>query len=223
MLLKQIITLISKEIVIELRQKYAISGMILYLISSIFVVYMALNIKNASLNPIIWNAIFWIIILFTAANSIAKSFIQESNDLLLYYYTISSPVAIILSKMIYNVLLMAVLILLGLPIYSIVLGNPVLDFWVFGISMLLGACGFATSFTMISGIASKASNSSTMMAILGFPVILPMLLLILKISKNAIDGLSISASSDEIITLVAIIVIAITSSVILFPYLWRSS
>jgi len=223
MIFKEVTRLIYKEILIEWRQQYAISGMILYLVSSIFVIYLAFNLKNAPLNPIIWNAAFWIVVLFTAVNSIAKSFIQETDDILLYYYTLCHPLSIILSKIIYNFLLMMVLITLGVLIYSLVLGNPVQNFSVFTLTILLAALGFATAFTMISSIASKASNSSTMMAILGFPVILPVLLLIIKLSKNAIDGLPLRNCTDEMTTLAAIIVIAITSSVLLFPYLWRTS
>jgi len=223
MLIRNLTILIRKEFMIELRQKYALGGMVLYLGSSIFVIFMALNLKGTSIHPLIWNAIFWIIILFTAANSIAKSFIQERKGLLLYYYTILNPVEIILSKIIYNTVLMFFLIFLGNLMYSVVLGNPVDNLGLFMLCMLLASFGFSVSFTMISSIASQASHSSTLMAILGFPVILPMLLLVLKISKNAIDGLPAFNSYDEIITLASIIAIILTSSILLFPYLWKSS
>ncbi len=221
--LKTITVLISKEFTIELRQKYALGGMILYLVSSIFIVFMALNLNNASIHPVIWNAILWIILLFTAANSIAKSFIQEKKGILLYYYIIATPGEILFSKMIYNFLLMMFLIMAGVLIYSIVLGNPVQNMQVFSICVLLAALGFSSTFTLISSIASKASNSSTLMAILGFPIILPILLMVLKVSKNAIDGLPNSNSFNELLTLLAVVIITITTSLLLFPYLWKSS
>ncbi len=215
--------LIKKEFSIELRQMYALGGMLLYLISSIFVIFMAITLKNSQIHPIIWNAVLWIILLFTAVNSIAKSFIQEKKGLQLYYYTLCSPVEIILAKIIYNTLLMLFLIAVGVVLYSIVLGNPVQNMGTFVLTSFLGAMGFASSFTTISSIASKASNSSTLMAILGFPIILPILLLVLKISRNAIDGLPTEISIDSMVTLLAIVVISITSSLLLFPYLWKSS
>jgi heme exporter protein B len=106
--------------------------------------------------------------------------------------------------------------------YAVVIGNPVQDDGMFLITILLGAVGFSTSLTMISGIAAKASNSSTLMAILSFPVIIPMLLMLMKMSKNAIDGLERGASTDELTTLLAINAIVVTVSYILFPYLWRN-
>jgi heme exporter protein B len=75
---------------------------------------------------------------------------------------------------------------------------------------------------MIAAIASKAKNSGTLMAVLGFPVVLPMELLLIKVSKNALDGLAFSASQDELITIASINIIVLASSYLLFPYLWRT-
>jgi len=222
-MLKEIWTLVKKEMLIELRMQYALSGMILYLVSSIFLGYITFNLGRASINPATWNVLFWIIMLFVATNSIAKSFIQESKERLLYYYTISNPLSIIISKLIFNSILMLFLVAVGFIVYILLLGNPVADMALFIVSLLLSSIGFSVTFTMISSIASKASNSGTLMAILGFPIIIPMLLLLIKISRNAIDGLERSTSFDEITTISAIIIIAISTSILLFPYLWRSN
>ena len=221
--MREIWILVKKETLIELRMKYALSGMLLYLVSSIFLGYITFSLGRAQINVPTWNVLFWIIMLFVATNSIAKSFIQESKERLLYYYTIANPQSIIISKIIFNSLLMLFLVLVGFVIYIILLGNPVEDVSLFIFSLLLGAIGFSATFTMISSIASKASNSGTLMAILGFPIIIPMLLLLIKISRNAIEGLDRSTTYDEIITLGAIIIIAISTSILLFPYLWRSN
>jgi heme exporter protein B len=175
-----------------------------------------------ALNPTIWNTLFWIIILFTAVNAVTKSFIQLNKGRLIYYYSISNPSAIILSKILYNSLLLSGIGFIGLLMYSLVLGNPVIDIPLFMLNLLFGSIGFAAVLTMNSGIASKAANSTSLMAILSFPVVLPLLLIIIRISKNAIDGLDWYASYDQIIFLVAIDTIVITISTILFPYIWRS-
>jgi heme exporter protein B len=223
MIVRETWALVKKEILIELRMKYAISGMILYLISSIFLGYITFSIGRAQITVPTWNVLFWIIMLFVATNSIAKSFIQESKERLLYYYTIANPIAIIISKMIFNSLLMLFLVIFGFLIYITLLGNPVEDIYLFLLCLVLGAVGFSSTFTMISSIASKASNSGTLMAILGFPIIIPILLLLIKISRSAIEGLARFTIYDEIITLIAIIIIAISTSILLFPYLWRSN
>ncbi len=220
--MSHISTLIIKEFRSEWRQKYALNGMLLYLASTVFVCYMSFNLKTGVIQPITWNALFWIIILFTAVNSVAKSFIQEANGRLLYYYALVKPEQIIISKIIYYSILMVTLTLIGYFFYSVVMGNPINDWPMFLLIILLASTGLASALTMLSGIASKAPNSSTLVAVLSFPVIIPLLLVVIKCSKNALDGIDRSIYFDQLLILVAINAIIIAVSYLLFPYLWRS-
>ena len=222
MLFKEIKTLIYNEILLEWRNKYAINGLLLYDISTVMICYLSFSLKSNQINPITWNTLFWIILLFTAINAIAKSFIQEGFGRYVYYYNLVSPQGVILSKIIYNSRLMIVIALIGFMVYIIFMGNPVQDNALFILSLFLGAIGFSSTLTMVSGIASKANNSSTLMAVLSLPIIVPMLLMLIKISKNALDGLDRSLSIDELSTLGAINLIVISVSYLLFPYLWRN-
>ncbi len=220
--LQQVGALMRKEFVLEWRQRYALNGMLLYMVGSVFVCYLSFNARRGQLTPIVWNTLFWIILLFTAINAVAKSFVQERAGRLLYYYTVASPLQIIVSKILYNTVLMLLLSGLGFITYAFVLGNPVQDTGLYIVSLVLGAVGFAGSLTLIAGIASKAENSATLMAVLSFPVILPLLLMLLRVSKNALDGLDRSVSVDELVTIVAIDAIVLVLSGLLFPFLWRS-
>jgi heme exporter protein B len=211
-----------KEFRLEWRQKLAFNSILLYIGSTVFVCYMSFGVKAEKISPYTWNVLFWIIMLFVAVNAVAKSFIQERQGRQLYYYSIASPQAIILSKIIYNFLLMFVFSLVAFIFYSLVLGNPVNDVSFFLLAVFLGATGFACSLTLISAITSKASANSSLMAVLSFPVLLPMLLMLIRISKNAVDGLNRSVSYDEIVILVSVNVMLGAISYILFPYLWRS-
>lgn len=219
---KEILVLIKKEVTLEWRQKYALNGILLYVVSAVFITYLSFGANQGSLSIPSWNALYWIIILFSSVNAVAKSFVQEHQGRQLYYYMIASPEAIILSKMIYNTLLTLVLALLGYLVFSLILGNPVQDQPMFLLNLVMGAVGFSACLTMVSGIASKAGNNATLMAILSFPLIIPILLMAINISKHAIDGLDRGLSVDKMLTLVAINTIIATTSYILFPYLWRS-
>jgi heme exporter protein B len=221
----QTFELLKKEIILEWRSKYAFNGILLYIVSTVFVCYISFNLepgfKESSGYPIVWNILFWIIILFASVNAIAKSFLQESKSRLLYYYCIAHPQAIILSKTIYNALLMGLLSVLALLVYMLFFTNTVNDLLFYFIVVLLGSTSFSTVFTMISAIASKAGNNGTLMAILSFPVIIPVILLLIKVSKAAMDGIDRSLNYGTIGVLFAINAIVIATSLILFPYLWR--
>ncbi|MBD1420401.1 heme exporter protein CcmB [Sphingobacterium chuzhouense] len=215
--LQQVKTLVYKDIILEWRSKYAINGILLYVVSTVFVCHQAFK----SVDTLVWNALFWIIMLFASVNAISRSFIQESQNRQLYYYTLISPHAIILSKIIYNTLVMVLLSIIAYIAYSITFSNPVGDPFLYIAAVLLGSISFASVFTMVSGISAKAGNNSTLMAVLSFPVIIPLLIVLITLSQNALAGVPRGESTNEILVLLAINVITITISLLLFPYLWR--
>lgn len=215
--------LFQKEIVLEWRHKYAFNGLLLFTASTIFIIYLSLSVKNqASLPDHLWNALFWIIILFSAINAVAKSFLQESAGRQLYYYTTVHPISLIVAKTVYNSLLMVLLSFLAAIVYGVVLGYPLEDSLLFLCIVILASVGISSVLTMMSAIASKAGNNTVLMAILSMPLLLPILLLSIKLTKNATDGLTWGDSADEIGTLLAVDAIGIALGYILFPFLWKN-
>ncbi len=218
LLLSETKELFLKELRLELRQKYAISGVLLYVISTVFVVYITLG---QEVGGAVWAALFWIIVLFASVNAVAKSFVQESEKRQLYYYSLANPSAIILAKMLYNSLLLLAISFLALSIFSLVLGNPIKNYILFYQILFLGSIGFSITFTFISAIAAKANQSATLMAILSFPVIIPMLITLLRLTKIALNLMADSAYYKDILILLCIDVILMSLTFMLFPYLWR--
>ncbi|MBX2967752.1 MAG: heme exporter protein CcmB [Cyclobacteriaceae bacterium] len=217
-----IVQLLKKEFILELRRKSVIAGLGLYLFSLIFICYLTFNLKQNAISPATWSALFWLTILFSVVNSVAKSFIGEKKGVFIYLYTIASPQQIIISKILYNALLSLLISLTGYLLFSIFIFNPVQDQLTFFLVLLLTSIGFSTSLSLISGIAAKANNSNVLMAVLSFPVVISILLMAVRATKNALDGLELSASSDELLNLLAINIISGALGYILFPYIWRS-
>ena len=217
MLVHHIKYLVAKEIKLEIRNKYTLGGVLLYVVSTIYISY--LSFKQI-INPPTWNALFWIILLFASVNAVAKSFISETKGRLLYLYTLTSPEAVILSKIIYNSLLLIVLSALCLFVYAVFIGNIIQDLPLFLVTLLLGSLGFSSLLTMVSAIVSKTNNNFTLMAILSFPIMLPLLIVLIKLSRNAIDGLE-NWDVNSLLILLFLNVIIIVLSYLLFRYLWR--
>ena len=217
--MKEIKHLLVHEFKMEMRNKHSLSGILVYVVSTVFVCYLSFR---RVIDVPTWNALFWIIMLFASINAVAKSFMQQSKGRMLYYYSLVSPQGFILAKIIYNSLLMTGLGLVCALVYGALLGNLVSDPLLFAIAIAIGASGFAATFSLMSAIASRSGNSPTLMAILSFPVIIPFLITLIGLSKNAIDGLNRSASLQEIAILLGIEAIVVALSYILFPYLWRN-
>jgi len=217
-MIRQIKYLMLKDIQLELKQRYALNGILLYVISTIFICYLSFT---KIIDTSTWNALFWIIMLFASINAVSKSFVQESKARQLYYYTIAGPQAVILSKIFYNLILIILLSLLCWAFYSMLIGDLVLNKPVFALALLLGSCGFSSLLTMIAAIASKTNNNFSLMAILSFPIVLPLLLTLIKVSKAAIEGASIYDEGMYLLVLFLINIIIVLLSYILFPYLWK--
>lgn len=218
MLFTEIKYLVLKDIRLEFKQRYAINGILLYVVSTIFVSYLSFA---KIIEPATWNSLFWIIMLFAAVNAVSKSFVQESAARQLYYYTVASPQAIILSKMIYNFMLMGVLSLLCLVVFTALMGQFVTNYPLFVSALLLGSFGFASALTMISAIASRTNNNFALMAILSFPVVMPLLLILMKVSASALEVGTLAGNMKHLGALALLNAIVIAMSYVLFPYLWR--
>lgn len=215
---RAIFSLFRKDLLLELRQQYALYGVMLYVLSTVFVLYLTMDQPVAET----WNALFWVMQLFVCINAVAKSFLQESRGRMLYFHTIAGPAEFVVAKLLYNLLLMAFMNLLTLVLFLAFMGDPTSSVWTFlGISFL-GAFGLGLIFTMLAAIASKAMQQASLMAILGFPVILPQLLLLMRLSKIAFaETFTAGADFDIVWLLLALDASVIMLTLILFPFLWK--
>lgn len=215
---RHIASLVKKDLILEIRQQFSLYGVLLYVAATIFVIYLIVGTQPESE---VWNALFWVVQLFVCVNGVAKSFLQEQRGRLLYFYTIAGARDFILSKLIFNALLMLVMGLLSMGIFLLLLGNPLEHGLAFlGIS-LLGGLGLSLVFTFLSAIAAKAQQSASLVAILGFPVIIPQLLLLAKIAKIAFATVVQTGLLPMTLLLLGLDCLVVLLAVILFPFLWK--
>lgn len=201
---------------LEIRQQYAFYGVLLYVGATTFVLYMAVDEPESR----VWNGLFWVIQLFISINAVAKSFLQENQHRLLYYQTLVSPQQFILSKLLFNALLMLVMSSLSFLLYSLFLGNPLVRLLPFLLLVLFGGLSLSLVFTFLAAIAARAQQNAAIMAILGFPVIIPQLVMLIKISAAAFSTVG-EIPLAAVALLAAIDLLVILLSLILFPFLWK--
>ena len=211
-----IYTLIKKDLLLEVRQQYSFYGILLYIIATIFVLYMTIREPEAK----VWNGLFWVIQLFICINAVAKSFLQETRGRMLYFYSIVNPRNFILAKLVFNSVLMLLMSFLSILLFSLFLGNPVQKAIPFIGLVLLGGWSLSLVFTFLSAIAAKAQQNAAIMAILGFPIIIPQLMLLMQLANTVFsDKTGIALST--LLLIVALDVLVIMLAVVLFPFLWK--
>ena len=215
---RQLITLVRKDILLEWRQKYAFYGLLLYVASTIFVIYITMNQPPEKS----WDALFWILQLFITVNTVAKSFLQESEGRMLYFYSIAGATEFILSKLLYNVVLMLVMSGIALILYFILLGDPLINVYFFIGIACLGGVSLALVFTMLAAISAKANQNAALMAIMGFPMVIPILMILVNVSRTAFLVVYQPGLAKMVILLCGMDILVISLSLVLFPFLWKN-
>src|SRR5256714_1931382 len=142
--MNHIIALFKKDVLLEVRQQYSFYGILLYVASTIFVLYLAMGQPEEE----VWNGLFWMIQLFICVNAVAKSFLQESRDRMLYFYSIAGARDFILAKLLFNSVLMVVMSLVSLLLF-LLLGNPLLHFLKFCGLVCLGGLSLSHVFCFL--------------------------------------------------------------------------
>ncbi|HEX7414385.1 MAG TPA: heme exporter protein CcmB [Bacteroidia bacterium] len=218
MSITNIIALLKKEFLLEFRQKTSLASILLYVLSIVFISFLSFK---SGIKPDVWGALFWLVLFFAGINAASKSFFTESKARSIYNYSLYHPTEFVISKIIYNIALLWVVSLCSVLTFSWMINYPVQNSLLFVLTLLLGGTALAGSLTLMSCIASKTGNSYSVMSLLSMPVCIPVMLISLKLTKNAIDGLDWSVSYKYLGGLLLIDLIIISLSLFLFRYLWK--
>ena len=202
---------------IEWRQKHTLFGVLLYVGATVFVVYMMSGQPEART----WNALFWLTQLFVAVNSVAKSFLQEHPTRFRYYFTLVRPATFMLAKMTYSIVLMLIMSLVSLLLYYLMLGWPLEQGGLFVVITMAGSISLSAVFTFLSAIAARAQQNSALIAILGFPLVTPVLMILSRLALKALTPVYMPDWWGLALVLLALDALVVLLGVILFPFLWQ--
>lgn len=218
MTIKRIARLLQKDLTIEFRDTYSIGAVLLYVITTSYIVFKAFQ----TITPQSWNVLFWIIFLFAALNALLNSFSKDSQSQYLYYYQLIHPSEFIIAKVIYNTITLLIVSALLFGALSLFTFNPITNMPVFIGAVVLGTIGVSTCFTFVSSVAASGQDNSVLMSILALPLIIPILLLVIKLGAQAIGLIENTGVRQDFILLGGIDLILIGLVIILFPQIWRS-
>ena len=215
---RQIYELLRWELKLEWRDKYALASIFLYVVTTVVIVYLAVG---RGLEGEIFNALYWVVLFFGAMVAATRSFLREGGRRHLYYYTLADPLALLFSKLLFNLILIWLIGALTYGLLSLfspsdAIVHP-LPFW---LALILGGVGLSTILTFVSAIAARAGGNGTLMAVLAFPLVIPLLKLMLDAGVYAID-LGTNSYAQPLVLTAAVDLIALSVALVLFPFVWR--
>ncbi|WP_173021453.1 heme exporter protein CcmB [Lewinella sp. W8] len=214
---QQILHLLRWEIRAEWQNRYALGSILLYVIATTVLVYFAVREFSA----MTYNALYWVVLFFGATVAGSRSFLREGGRRHYYYYTLAAPEALLVSKFLYNTLVIFVISLLAWGLMNFFARtNFVSETGYFLIAVLLGSFGLSAILTFVAALAARAGGSSTLMAILSFPLVVPLLYLLVNAGGHAV-GLTSGQEEQYLLLGVAIDLLALAVGLVLFPFVWR--
>jgi len=209
---------LRKELHQEFKRPAAFLGVLLYLVCVTFIVSLS---TKGNINPSVWSALFWILMMFVSFNVFNKNLSSDEQHKWYYYYQLVHPIQFILARIFFHAILLWILGLINFFLLSLWIKNPIISLEAFLLNIFLGGLGFASSLTLISSIAVHANHPALLMSVLGFPLIIPLLWALIKVSLLCIQGLTISELSKYWFFLFCINTISLLLSAIFFPLIWK--
>jgi heme exporter protein B len=214
-------SLFKKDWQSELRTRYAINALAMFILVTISVILF--SVGSEKISEYLTGGLLWVVIFFSAMSGLSRAFVsEEERGTTLTLQLIAKPSTIFTGKLLFNVLLVflmntAITILFSLLFESFI----ILDFSTFLAAFVLGNFGIAISSTLIAAIISKASSKGTLYPVLSFPILLPLILTLLELTKFAIDGQSLSDSFTELAVLFCYDMIMLSAGYMLFDFIWN--
>jgi len=204
-----------KEFRLEWRRSHSLAGVLLYSALSVYLVGIGLR---AVVTDLVWAVFFWVILLFAAVNAIGRSFLAEREGHLLYLYGLVPPQAVLLAKLLFNILLLCVIALFTFIFYVFIVrhegGLPLTLLP----ALLLGAFSLSGTLTLMSALTQRTGAGPALMAVLSLPLLVPQLLLLIRYSQSALLDVVRWA---ELGGLAGFGLANLLLAVILYPFLWR--
>ncbi|MBS1562680.1 MAG: heme exporter protein CcmB [Bacteroidetes bacterium] len=217
---RRLIAVISKDLRSELRTRYGITALILFVVTAIVLVVFAA--ADEPMPRPIAAAVLWVVMFYTAMTGLGRGFISEEErgtSLLLRLST--DPTSVYFGKLIVNIvqsvlsnLLAALLFLFFMSRVSV--GNPTLLL----LCVLAGSVGLASTLTIVSAIVAKAGSKSALLPILSFPVLLPLIMPGTDVMLSAFAGLAVGEVAGSLGLMASYTGIVIVVSWFVFEYIW---
>ena len=214
-------SLFKKDFHSELRTRYAINSLAMFIIVAISVILF--SIGNETINESLTAGLFWVVIFFTAMSGLSRAFVsEEERGTTLTLQLVASPTTVFSGKLIFNLILVFCMNLVISLLYSALFEKFVVqNFLLFLLTFILGNIGLAVASTIIAAIIAKAGAKGTLYPVLSFPILLPLILTCVQLTLFSFDGTSFEEAQFELAIVVGYDVIMITASYMLFDFIWK--
>ncbi len=214
-------TIFLKDMRSELRTRYALNALIMFVITTLSIILFALG--NENISPELLSGVLWIIIFFSTMSGLSRSFVsEEEKGTVMTLHLIASPLTIYFGKLFFNLILLGALNIFTVLLYLLFVSSFTIEnYTIFFITVLLGTLGLGSASTIIAAIIAKANTKGTLYPVLSFPILLPLFLTVMNATKLSVEGAAFSDAVGEFRVLISYFIVVTTISFLLFEFIWK--
>jgi heme exporter protein B len=215
------IAVLNKDLRSEVRTRYGITTLALFVVTVVSLLAYA-TAEEPLAKPIIAGVI-WILMFFTAMSGLGRGFMSEEERGTALYLRLSAPTSSVYWGKLAGNLVFSLLSNLALILLFLIL-MPLVQVGSFGLLLLtvvLGSCGLATIVTITSAIVAKAGSRNSLLPVLSFPLLLPLVMPGIQATLYALAGLGIAEAWGDISVMIAHTGIVAVVSWLVFGVLWE--
>ena len=206
------------NLILEFRDKSGLFYALLYALSTAYIASVIFQIKPGVQ---VWSGVLWFLVLFNAIAVSANAFRQEASTRYTYYYQLVNPAQLFLSRWLFTSLYCIITALFQFALLSFFIGMPITAALAYLVNLLIGALGFASVLSLTSAIAAITGSKVGLMAILSFPLLVPVLIIGLRGAVLAGLGAEWAALQPYVFGNLSMTALIIAMGYLLFPYLWQ--
>ena len=218
---QQAFAIFAKDLRAELRNRAALNAILLFAITALVVVGLAMGPRRMDIA--LKAALMWIVLFFAAFSGLAHVFIHEEETGTVTALRLSAaPGAVYAGKLLFNLLLLAVIAVVVVPLFVLMLDLRLERPLAFIGVLFSGCIGLGAAATIVAAIIAKARGKGALYGALGFPILLPLLFIAVDATRATLDAQAMPGILfRDISGLVAFAVMLITASSLLFPFVWE--
>ena len=216
--LRKVLTIVQKDVAVELRTREMLSSMFVFSLLVIVIFSFAFELRVEDVREVA-PGVLWVTFIFAGMLGLSRSFVLEKDKGCLEGLLLC-PVdrsAIYFGKMLGNVIFMATVEAMIVPIFSILfnisLFQPVLL-----LIVVLGTLGFAGVGTLFSAMAVHTRSREVMLPVLLFPIVAPAMIAAVKATGGILDGQPFSEIAHWLRLLAVFDVVFLAISFMTFDY-----
>jgi len=211
----------AKEWRCEFRTRYALNTLGLFAFTTLVVVSVSLGPLGVSVSrgTAVLPVLLWVILLFSAAAGLPRAFVQEEETQTATALRLAAtPSALFCGKLLYGMTLTLALEALVTPVFVAMTSLDVKSPGLLAAVLAAGGYGLAAGSTLVAAIIAQARSKGTLFSVLAFPVLLPLLLIAVELTRHAVAGDPADVALLQLLLYDGSVTVA---GFMLFPVVWN--